>query len=232
MVKVQSLRRRQESISKTYPQQMEHRLGRIANNGICKVTQKKDILPRKVKSPRKESGLSPQLTSSQVSTIYPSLSEELVFVDVETGSSFADSTESRLISPRSIQSLPTSSDMKHLILTSRENEPDISATSSSPRNAETSFQLELQPMSNALISHASDLSTSECSTNTHISRVDADNKCALSFEPFDPRTWPVFLIPLAVVPCVGLVVLVMVAILVGIIIKTYLSSEGAEGHRD
>ena len=234
MVKVQTLRRRQENKNETSPQQKEHVVRSKLQFKLMQTQQHSNDSKQQwdSESPHNESDTSPQLTSSQVSTINPSLSEEILFEDLETGGILPrPNRKHSLFLSRSIQSLPASLDMKHLTLTSIESEPDISDPSDSPQNATGSILSEPHPLSNAIISHASDLSTSECPTETHISKVASDTKWALPFEPFDPRTWPAFLIPLAVIPFVGLVVLVMIAILVGIVIETYLSSGGVEESR-
>ena len=99
----------------------------------------------------------------------------------------------------------------------------ISSHVKGSRKYKTATSRSNKHLSNAVLDSVSEItrnSASTCSTKTR----DENDQLKLKTNwglPSDPRTLPVYLMPLAVLPLVCLVVLIMAGVLIGIVIESY-----------
>lgn len=189
-------------------------------------------------------------SSSQVSTLHPSQSEEEIAdgastgnrVDIEMGSkkskdksgavqsqsqssrhsptsssSPSMDTEQSETAPPSVVSWPKNLPIPFEVKTNRKSVENTS------RRKKSSQRSQRQSLSNAMVDQASELTHSSATTNSTVSggfRPSEANNNHWGL-PSDPRALPVYLMPLAVLPLICLVVLIMAGILIGIVIESY-----------
>ena len=246
MVKVLALRRRQgenAARSKSNAQPKLDTKGPTSSNHISSesVSQLSSSYMSSYKSSLR--------SSSQVSTLHPSQSEEEIadgastdnIADIELGSKKSKDKSGAVQSQsRSSRHSPTSSSSPSMDTEQSETAPP--SVVSWPKNLPIPFEVKTnqtsvgntsrrkkssrsqrQSLSNAMVDQASELTHSSATTNSTVSgrfRPSEANNNHWGL-PSDPRALPVYLMPLAVLPLVCLVVLIMAGILIGIVIESY-----------
>ena len=136
-------------------------------------------------------------------------------------SSSSMETEQSETAPPSVVSWPKNLPIPFEVKTSQKTSKQSVGNNENNSRQNKSRQLQRQSLSNAMVDQASELTHSSATTNSTFSGQFRPKEAYNWGLPSDPRALPVYLMPLAVLPLVCLVVLIMAGILIGMVIESY-----------